>query len=108
MSGIYIPGMEMPPNCWRCSLSQLYDSPRERLVCKVTHEEVLRHKIAENCPLIPVPNHGRLGDLDALIDKLPNNLGIRGLDYLSRQESAIVSWIHAAPTIIPAEAEEEK
>jgi len=50
--------------------------------------------------------HGRLIDGDALIDELPNNLGIRGLEYLNRQESAIVSWIHAAPTIIPAEVDE--
>ena len=30
------------------------------LVCKITHEEVLRYKIDSNCPLVPVPPHGRL------------------------------------------------
>lgn len=64
---IYIKGMEMPTNCWRCSLSQLYEKPREMLVCKITHEEVLRHKIDGNCPLVPVPPHGDLIDRDALI-----------------------------------------
>ena len=64
---ILIRGMEMPKSCWRCSLSQLYEKPREMLVCKITHDEVLRHKIDGNCPLIEVPTpHGRLIDADAL------------------------------------------
>lgn len=61
---IYIPGMEMPKSCWRCTLSQLYEKPRKMLICKITHEEVLWHEIDSNCPLIPVPEHGRLIDAD--------------------------------------------
>lgn len=67
MSDILIKGMEMPTSCWRCCLSQLYEKPREMLVCKITHGEVLRYKIDGNCPLVPVPKHGRLIDADALI-----------------------------------------
>ena len=52
---ILIKGMEMPKSCWLCMLSQLYEKPRVMLVCKITHEEVLRHKIDSNCPLIEVP-----------------------------------------------------
>lgn len=66
---ILIKGMEMPKSCWRCTLSQLYEKPRDMLVCKITHEEVLRHKIDSNCPLVPVPPHGRLIDADDLMKK---------------------------------------
>ena len=64
---ILIRGMEMQTSCWRCMLSQLYEKPREMLVCKITHEEVLRNKVDGNCPLVPVPPHGRLIDADALL-----------------------------------------
>ena len=89
MSGIYIKGMEMPKSCWRCTLSQLYEKPRDMLVCKITHEEVLRHKIDSNCPLVPVPPHGDLIDRDAL-------------------PTSRVEWedIVNAPTIIEAEEDE--
>ena len=43
------------------------------LVCKITHEEVLRYEIDGNCPLVPVPEHGRLIDADALKEKNENS-----------------------------------
>ena len=55
MSGIYIPGMEMPESCWLCPLSVLLEKPREMLFCRIIKEEVLRNKVDGNCPLIEVP-----------------------------------------------------
>jgi hypothetical protein len=94
---ILIKGMEMPECCGYCPFEHKnYCMAKPSLMV----ESADRHP---RCPLISVPPHGRLIDGDALIDELPNNLGIRGLEYLNRQESAIVSWIYAASTIIPAE-----
>lgn len=52
---------------------------------------------------VSVPPHGRLTDVDKVLDDLAHNLGIRSLDYLTPNERAIVSWFRDAPTIIPAE-----
>lgn len=94
---ILIKGMEMPKKCWRCCLSQLYENPREMLVCKVTHEEVLRYNIDSNCPLVPVPPHGRLIDADALQKRM--------IDYgWKHPDSTVHEFLEDdAPTIIEAE-----
>ena len=55
---------------------------------------------------VPEP-HGRLIDVDKVLDGLAHNLGIRSLDYLTPGERAIVSWFRDAPTIIPASEEGE-
>ena len=105
--GVYIKGMEMPKSCfecpWRCKVDP------ENLLCRISgkyFEETFsgtiqnRHK---SCPLVPVPPHGRLGDLDALCE--------------SKDVLADVGWpaaflpistIEAAPTIIPADPGEEE
>lgn len=111
--GVYVRGMEMPKSCWRCTLSQLYEKPREMLVCKITHEEVLRYKIDSNCPLVPVPPHGRLIDADAVMlhiqdyieeyDDLSDN-GYHSEKWCAMKEAEMV--INDAPTIIEAEGRE--
>ena len=45
---ILIKDMKMPRNCFLCPLSVMNG---ERLYCEVTREEVLRAKIAPECPL---------------------------------------------------------
>lgn len=91
MSGIYIKGMEMPKNCFLCQLSYLRDN---RLFCYVTKDEVVRAKIASECPMVFVPDHGRLIDADALNSS--------ETDYLGNHLVYLVD-IDDAPTIIPAE-----
>ncbi|MBR3587358.1 MAG: hypothetical protein IKO00_15160 [Oscillospiraceae bacterium] len=89
--GVYIKGMEMPRSCFYCPFQH-----------KSTTECLLTHKVynwglttpPSDCPLIPVPPHGRLGDLDALmkLEVVPSdNWVFRAIDN--------------APTIIPAEEE---
>ena len=89
---VYIKGMEMPKTCFLCKLSYMTG---ERLFCYLTKEEVLRGKIAPECPIIPVPDHGRLIDADAL-------------DYISVSidKRGCISKIDG-PTIIPADKEGE-
>lgn len=68
---IYIPGMEMPKNCCQC--------PVNMDICKRGYKYLLDHpelydKRADDCPLVPVPEHGRLIDADALITQMERNL----------------------------------
>ena len=57
--GVYIKGMEMPTSCRAC----LYSRTDIRNVdwCVLTEKD-----LPCDCPLVPVPPHGRLIDADAL------------------------------------------
>ena len=103
---VLIKGMEMPRKCIRCPVNVygrcLVNDDKD--VSKATADAV-RDK---DCPLVPVPPHGRLIDVDKVLDELAHNLGIRSLDYLTPSERAIVSWFRDAPTIIPADSDEER
>lgn len=56
MSGVYIPNYKIPSACLDCHL-------RAAMMCSgsIPHNTRL-----PGCPLVPVPDHGRLGDLDEL------------------------------------------
>lgn len=65
--------MEMPNNCRACRLKMNCDDCEGReCVCVPLHQQIgylddlLTDKRRDDCPLILVPPHGRLGDLDAL------------------------------------------
>lgn len=97
MSSIYIPNMEMPTRCWDCDLC--YDS----FYCRAIEVQFSDREDFEpgerrlsDCPLIPVPDHGRLIDADAL-EYFADDSGVSGFDYVTRMR------IRKAPTIIPAE-----
>lgn len=101
MSGIYIPGMEIPTSCSECAfVTQYYDGGCD--VCCLLDTYASKHGTLDDCPLIPVPDHGRLIDADALV--LPTNLN----DW-----NSVVEYVHNitdcwkaidnAPTIIEAE-----
>ena len=84
MSGVYIPNMKMPESCDVCWAEYAYE------ICN-SH--------SENCPLVPVPDHGRLIDADEAIA------------HLFFGEQCLYCWdeiqdaIDATQTIIPAEEE---
>lgn len=98
MSGIYIPGMEMPTSCFECRFS--IDG-----FCYASGHVNIRandeRQITNWCPLVPVPEHGRLIDADALMERFSYSPGDTAEDRI---------WIRAArriiieaPTIIPAD-----
>ena len=114
--GVYINGMEMPTSCSECPIC--YDA----ILCPITqtafydmnHEEVYKgwNDLVDrlpNCPLVPVPPHGRLIDADELwksmyheafetdspMQKWDSGCWIRYKIFEQQEE--------AAPTIIPAE-----
>ena len=98
MSDLLIKGVETPRSCGNCFFDTHCDNWR------------LRNWGApppDDCPLVPVPPHGRLGDLDKLeqmfadIDHAPYS-GFDGEDpFYSAADAAQI--IRLAPTIIPAE-----
>jgi len=109
---VYIHGMEMPISCFECKLLDYTDTYK----CRVRFESLSReHGInisrPDWCPLVPVPEHGRLIDADTLtktfLERKRPTLSagadgskerVRYLDYFSARQT-----IKDAPTIIPAE-----
>lgn len=70
MSGIYIKGMEMPTHCIDCPFMVSRDNDD----CILQRDEANENfenweQMKAGCPLIPVPDHGRLIDADALYEK---------------------------------------
>ena len=84
--GVYIKNMEMPKNCGNCFFDTHCDKWR------------LRNWGApppDDCPLVPVPKHGRLIDADALRAEVKK--------HVTPSDAWVFSFIRTAPTIIPAE-----
>ena len=107
MPDILIRGMEMPHNCFQCPLSVLKG---ERLFCKVTKEEVLRAKLAPECPLHELPPHGDLIDRRELLStvmqvvtKFPT-INIAAIEHLD----LVSALLRGATVVIPAEKGEGK
>lgn len=61
MSGIYIPGMEMPKSCYDCPLQD--DECFGSIKCCYTKTWGSANKRAVDCPLIPVPDYGPMIDV---------------------------------------------
>lgn len=107
---IIIEGAEMPPSCYFCPLTNdgFY-------LCKANNpyrqlEDDCEERRPEWCPIVTVPPHGRLGDLDKLeqmfvdIDNAPYS-SFDGLEpFYSAEDAAKI--IRLAPTVIPASKEE--
>ena len=112
MAGIYIQ-MKTPKGCAFCKIKRRNGN---KMVCPLCDEEwdihdptAADHRL-EHCPLIPVPDHGRLGDLDALDGLLE---GLSEDDYnrthapknWERALSVMRDYLDVVPTIIPADKE---
>lgn len=83
MSGVYIKGMDMPKDCWHCRLADPIEGG-----CLVDQKMHGDWDEPDNCPLVPVPPHGRLIDADEVNHHICGWVDLRG-----------------CPTIIPAEEE---
>lgn len=100
MSDLLIRGMEMPETCFKCKLSRM--TPSIYAWCILTEKCYPADQPPPvECPLIPVPPHGRLIDADALLSKdyqVYNEYG----DVIGRRHLSVYD-IQEAPTIIQAE-----
>lgn len=104
--GVYIKGMEMPKSCYMCDFCAdfVQEDGIETLGCRRLKRAVpFRAGFKfDDCPLVLVPPHRRLGDLDALhklfLEKGKKYKGVGGAMV------AAAAWCIAnAPTIIEAE-----
>lgn len=96
--GIYLPNMEMPESCAFCRFYGAY--------CYAKGDEDA-HSTAP-CPLVPVPPHGDLIDRDEYRDEFMN--GVYALcsdDSDNYRANAIIDLFDKAPTVIPADKEEQ-
>ena len=88
---VYIKGMEMPKSCGFCPIKHLtQDGDACYLGAKVTEYQ----QRPDDGPLIPVPDHGRLIDADALLNSVTTKYGWFEVDNED---------VRNDPTIIPAE-----
>ena len=96
--GVYIKGMQMPPLCMKCPLCHSDDAYR----CAITGESYSWGLTARpsTCPLIPVPDHGRLIDVDALMDDCP-------IHFSQTTQEVCIPWefVTTASAVIPADKE---
>lgn len=101
--GIYINGMEMPPSCYFCPMTNdgFY-------LCKANNpyrqlEDDCEECKPQWCPLVPVPPHGRLIDAEAY-ESLLRGLGDRNYRREKGTICDAIKFLHPyyAPTIIQA------
>ena len=95
--GVYIKGMEMPKACVVCPCACEFDGSCHITGYKPTFAEWYEDGV-KDCPLVPVSPHGRLIDADAL--------NYSNTDYCGNHLVYLVD-IDDAPTIIPAEEDED-
>ena len=108
MSGIYIKGMEMPKDCRDCPCFSAED-----VLCQAdgtidfqmsAREMIHAERIVppRECPLIPIPPHGRLIDADVLFDFIRYIYKTAQGDA-RKAYSDVLCTIIAAGDVIPAE-----
>ena len=104
---VLIRGMEMPDNCYVCPfMFHQRRAPEVWCTAIENHWLDLRKVLScdrhNNCPLISVPEHGRLIDADALLSKDRQIYRSDGAAIGARRYIEF-SEIEDDPTIIPAE-----
>ena len=106
MMGVYIKGMEMPTSCRECHLEMNCDGCEGwECFCLPLQKEIgywdhlLTDKRRDDCPLVPVPEHGDLIDREK-IAYFKDDSNLLDFDYAYR------SQINSMPAIIPAEEEQ--
>ena len=108
---VYIKGMEMPHNCDECRLCAFipvgdYGLYRKCLPLNAKAKITIRRA---DCPLLPVPDHGRLIDADFIVKRLRKQIQDVGADTeLANRGREFISIIGAVSTIIPADKEERE
>ena len=105
--GVYIKGMEMPKSCLNCFLSRSgCRAVLKRMRAMEAGTWIPANYRHDDCPLVPVPNHGDLIDRDALAEdgwvltKQVMRMGGYAIHELPLKNPTI-------PVIIPASEEGE-
>ena len=91
MSGVYIPGIKMPKNCKDCNF---YENDGVPWCC------IARRSTDEiSCPLVSVPDHGRLIDADFAIENRNKDMN------WCYDLCDLPDYLNGLPTIVPADKE---
>ena len=106
MSGIYIPDMEMPSGCDDCYFCGEIGICSVLVATHINSGVVGEYRYNEFerppfCPLVPVPDHGRLIDADKLKKQIANENRFSAV-----YEKATFRYLDNAPTILPADKED--
>ena len=124
MADLLIKGMDMPKNCEKCLYSswsnfyQIYvcnairrDEPVLFDKKQVKSTNTVRSGRADNCPLIPVPPHGRLIDADELAIRVKSQIQS---SFCNQHNATLVFaqglklFVENAPTVIEASEDGEQ
>ena len=97
---ILIKGMRMPTSCYDCNCF-IRDSDGSDYCCLLMLDIEDNDKRDDDCPLVPVPPHGRLIDADEFLKRAIGTKCFRG-DYALMLEELVGESV----TIIPAEEAE--
>lgn len=107
---VLIKGMEMPTNCWFCSVKSWDDYG---YVCPFSGRIVKSGDVnrQEDCPLIELHDHGDLIDRDAFIGKLQSWALLIAMGHGDDDEwvkciGEICAHLYDDPVVIPAERSE--
>lgn len=101
---VYIKGMEMPKSCGYCPFRYRAMEGDE---CMFNVRSTEYQKRPDDCPLIPVPDHGRLIDADEFCKEHRNQSLILKIGWRRFYwHIAAAGFVDDAPTIIPASKEE--
>lgn len=95
---VIIKGMDMPMCCGRCdfNVSSLYCN---RTGSEIDRDYEYRGRLSD-CPISELPEkHGRLKDVDAIIEDIRKNSESYFADDFARE------WIDRQPTIVEAEGD---
>lgn len=115
MSDVLIMGMKIPKSCYNCTYLHWSNFWQVYVCCAVLWEGasvlingnevksdiIIRSGRGDNCPLVEVPEHGRLIDADALLGQYNGNIFTAKTDYAEGLRD-IIADVKNAPTIIPA------
>jgi len=116
---VYIPNLEMPISCFKCPVSRpsLGNLGGAIIGCPLIGRTIsalfCEQKRMQDCPLVPVPQHGRLIDADAMIERIE----FEARHYVVKDEfdkGRVAAWYNVIraireyiPTIIQASKESE-
>lgn len=110
MSGVYIKGLDAPTSCYSCAYA--YDGMCEILGLEYSLPSNWREK-RKDCPIVSVPDHGDLIDIDKLSDAMYHE-AFEMDSYWQKWDSGC--WIRykmferlrdSVPVVIPAERSEK-
>lgn len=110
---VYIPGIEMPTSCSECAFCGYYGNGEHMcdIIQKAVEYESAKMSRLDDCPLVPVPEHGELIEREPILDvmrkerdRISETYGPND-EYVNCLNKYAISIVTSAKTIIPAEEE---